>query len=362
MLWLVECKHYGHPVSVDDVEEFYAKVQQVAAAKSKAIIVTTNSFQSGAFEFARSKGIGLLRLFPKSEFKWELYRSPSSLPMSRSLSRDWDILSGLTQEDYHSRRFDFFCSAEDVFTYSLHDFFLALSSDAFDTTSLLAIAANRDDTELVPFIGGDEIERRCRAVHSAIGYKCGAVSLETISEWNKIEAGLSVLTNTAPSREEAKGGILGRISFDPPAIIVFFDRVGARRQRFTLAHELAHLLLGHGAYMQGESVDEEDIESDGEAELGVDDIRRLEWQANFFASCLLLPRDSFVASSLEKAHEMDLINRGHGLIFLDQQPVNIHNYQLFTSALMTDYEVSRTAVSIRLKSLGLLNDSWTRGQ
>ena len=53
---------------------------------------------------------------------------------------------------------------------------------------------------------------------------------------------------------------------------------------------------------------------------------------------------------------MDLKDRGHGLIFLDHQPVNIHNYQAFTSALMTDYEVSRTAVSIRLKRLGLLND------
>ena len=44
MLCLIECKHYGRPVQVDDVEEFFVKVQQVAAAGSKAIIVTTNSF------------------------------------------------------------------------------------------------------------------------------------------------------------------------------------------------------------------------------------------------------------------------------------------------------------------------------
>jgi hypothetical protein len=113
MFWLIECKHYDHPVSVDDVEEFFTKVQQVAAAKSKAIVVSSHSFQSGAVEFACSKGIGLLRVFPKSEFKWVLHRSPSSLHMSRSLSRDGDVLRGLTQEHYHSRRFDFFCNVGD---------------------------------------------------------------------------------------------------------------------------------------------------------------------------------------------------------------------------------------------------------
>jgi Zn-dependent peptidase ImmA (M78 family) len=114
--------------------------------------------------------------------------------------------------------------------------------------------------------------------------------------------------------------------------------------------------------MQAESVDEKDIESGDYTDLGVDDIRRLEWQASCFASCLLLPRDSFVASAFEKARQMDLKDRGYGLIFLDHQPINTHNYYILTSALMAAYEVSRTAVSIRLKSLGLLNDSWTRSQ
>ena len=216
MLWLIECKHYDHPVPVDDVEEFFAKVQQVAAAKSKAIVVSSNSFQRGALEFARSKGIGLLRLFPTSEFKWVLHRSPSSLHMSRRLSRDGDVWSGLTEEHYHSRRFDFFCNVRDLFTYSLHDFFMALTSDAFDSTSLNAIAPERNDTDLVAFMSAEEIEHRCRAVHCAIAYNGGAVSLETVCKWQQLEAGLTVVTGAAASRDEAGRGILGRISFTPP--------------------------------------------------------------------------------------------------------------------------------------------------
>lgn len=357
LVCLIECKDYDHPVPVDDVEEFFAKAQQVAAAKSKAILVSSNSFQQGAHEFAVSKGIGLLRWFPTSGFKWVLNRSPSSLQVSRSLSRDSNVLRGLTEEHYHSHRFDFYCNVRDLFTYSLHDFFVALTSDSFGLETLRAIAAEPNSTDVVAFLSPEEIEDRCRTVHSAVRYKSGAVSLESVCQWQQNEAGLTVETAAAISREDAERGVLGRISFKPASITIFFDRMDARRPRFTLAHELGHLLLGHGAYMVSESVDAKDIESGGNTDLAEDDIRRLERQANYFASCLLLPYDLFVASARETAIRMDLIDRGHGLVFLDHQPVNIHNYYNLTSALMDAYEVSRTAVRIRLKNLGLLKES-----
>ena len=55
LLILVECKNYKSPVKVEEVEEFFAKVQQVAAANSKAVVATSSSFQSGARTFAKSK-------------------------------------------------------------------------------------------------------------------------------------------------------------------------------------------------------------------------------------------------------------------------------------------------------------------
>jgi len=77
-LVLIECKNYSHPVPVDDVEEFYSKVQRVAAANAKAVIASTAPFQSGTRSFAKSKGIGLMRYFGNENFKWELKRSPSA--------------------------------------------------------------------------------------------------------------------------------------------------------------------------------------------------------------------------------------------------------------------------------------------
>ena len=51
-LVLIECKNYTHSVPVDDAEEFFAKVQQVAAANAKAVIASTASFQSGTRSYA----------------------------------------------------------------------------------------------------------------------------------------------------------------------------------------------------------------------------------------------------------------------------------------------------------------------
>ena len=61
IVWVLECKKYGHKVPVDDVEELHAKLEQIGADKTKGTVVTTVGFDSGTIEYSRSKGIGLWR-------------------------------------------------------------------------------------------------------------------------------------------------------------------------------------------------------------------------------------------------------------------------------------------------------------
>jgi len=86
ILCLIECKNYTHSVPVDDIEEFYAKTQQITPSNTKAIVVSANSFQSGAFKYAKSKGIGLLRYFEPNSVEWKLHRSHSSVSAINSLN------------------------------------------------------------------------------------------------------------------------------------------------------------------------------------------------------------------------------------------------------------------------------------
>jgi len=61
IVWPWECKNYpNRPVKVDEIEEFWAKMQQVSA--SHGTVVTRVGFEEGAVEFAKSKRIGLATL------------------------------------------------------------------------------------------------------------------------------------------------------------------------------------------------------------------------------------------------------------------------------------------------------------
>ena len=138
---------------------------------------------------------------------------------------------------------------------------------------------------------------------------------------------------------------LGRITFEPLVIEVFAaESVNRARERFTLAHELALHLLAHGRHMTREYCDEDDFVLHQRSLLDGSDIARMEFQANYFAASLLMPRT------------LDIRDHGFGALYVDDQPCNLQNFRFVTSHLMRTYGVSRTAAKIRLESLGLLRE------
>lgn len=96
---LVECKDHGRKIQADEVEAFHAKIQQVASAATKGIIVTTSSFQPAALEYARAKHIGILR-FP--ERKWDLLRSVTARYAASFAARETEITTGLIEEGHQT--------------------------------------------------------------------------------------------------------------------------------------------------------------------------------------------------------------------------------------------------------------------
>ncbi len=245
------------------------------------------------------------------------------------------------------------CNFGDTFTYSPYDFFSAITTDVLDEWSFI-VAAERPMPPAAPFISRAAIDDRCSTIHDAIGHKGGPVSLDMICEWQAKSCGLKVDRNVKADKEALSKGVLGNITFTPPSIVVFSDPAGAGRERFTLAHELGHLVLGHGEYLRAESFDTQDLETSEKDDFESDLIRRLEWQANRFASSLLLPHRQFTLSAVMKAEAMGIRDKGFGLIYRDHQPENQRNYMRITSALMDEFAVSRKAVEVRLKELGFL--------
>jgi Zn-dependent peptidase ImmA (M78 family) len=210
----------------------------------------------------------------------------------------------------------------------------------------------------VEFVAKDEIENVATSILSQIKYSGGPVPLDKICEWQFAETGLVTRTGVPPTARDLKAGALGRIRFDLLEITIFeHPETSEGRQRFTLAHELGHYFLQHSRYINREYCDIADLELDGDSVFRTDDIRRMDWQANYFASCLLLPRATLIEDFMQLAEERDVRNRGFGVLYLDEQKCNTAIYSGITSHLKLRYKVSGLALKLRLEALGLLRDA-----
>lgn len=106
--------------------------------------------------------------------------------------------------------------------------------------------------------------------------------------------------------------------------------------------------------MTRESIQSQDIDQSQLITIPKGEVERLEWQANTFASCLLMPRDEFImALSLLIKHH-GIRNRGHGDLYLDGQRDNVNNFWMIAAALSEYFKVSLTAARLRMKTLGVL--------
>ncbi|WP_457282019.1 ImmA/IrrE family metallo-endopeptidase [Polaromonas sp. P5_D5] len=364
MVILIECKNYNHPVPVDDAEEFFAKAQQISGANVKCVVASTNSFQAGTRAFSKSKGIGLLRYFDKQPFKWELDRSASGTARTTNAEASVAAEYGLAREDFTSNFFDLYCQSTARTTNSLWDFvedFVLETS--LSKTQIREVGNGRDRLiSQVKYLEKDELENRASSILFDVGYSTGQVSLNALCELEETKYGLKVLKNVVPPDSFISSPPLGRITFDPLEIHIFRQPEDAPygRERFTLAHELAHHLLGHSKYMSREYCDEGDFSPSGSFIAAGTHIGRMEFQANFLASCILIPRTNVIADFRGLIKELNIPNKGYGTLFVDTQPCNLESYEKITTHLMQRYGVSRKAITIRLEDLGLLVDARLR--
>lgn len=358
-VFLIECKNYSHSVPVNDIEEFHSKTQQVASSNSKSILASTSSFQAGTRSFAESKGIGLLRYFRPDDVKWELMRSPSSSTHVSSSENELLIQEGLSENDFQSFIFDFYLQTPIRKTNSLWDFFNDLASTSeLSSTELDEIRNQRGNSSTkIPFIEKYDLESLSDDLLSPIEYSGGEVNLDHLCQIEFEKSGLVVNTISDPISVDAVAGVLGKINFDPPIIHIYKQQVENRgRERFTLAHELAHYFLHHGNFLKREHCDDSDFNLVKKPYIDKTGVARLEFQANYLAASLLMPRRHFLADFKRLIEILGLHDRGFGQLFVDNQICNLESFEFVMNRLVEKYGVSRTAAKIRLDSMDLLKD------
>ena len=355
VLVVVECKDVARSVSVDDIEEFFTKVSQIAGLNTKAIFATRSNFQTGALEFARSKNIAYLRLIDHNSCKWVLKRTTSS-SLARVTVDPPVVLAGLISEKTVHRYHDLYAGVGFAYTTTFFGLFQELFASEDQQVINGVTEAHDHDGCIVPFLSKAVIETCAQDVRRDAGEEMlDSTNLVAICER---EAGKGSFNVTfSPGRNPLFGNAIGSISFDP--VEIWVQSKGSdlsERARFTLAHELGHYFLDHRRHLKSEFSAAEDLLDENMVEISDLGLRRLEWQANHFASCLLMPRSNIENSFSQLIDQLAIPNKGHGALYVDNQACNLNNFYLVTGPLMRQFHVSRQAVTYRLIDLGLIHD------
>ncbi|MBI2272258.1 MAG: restriction endonuclease [Bacteroidetes bacterium] len=105
---LIECKDLGKPVPVDDMEEFDNKINQVTGKNVKGMFFSTNSFDRGAMNFAKSSGIAVVRMMDDDALHWLIERESPYLKTDARTAFVTNVVNALIEENFVSTRQSFF--------------------------------------------------------------------------------------------------------------------------------------------------------------------------------------------------------------------------------------------------------------
>ena len=360
LLVVIECKNYNKSVSVDDIEEFESKLDQIAGKNVKGIVFTTKGFQSGALTFASNSGIALARYLPDNRIEWFLERTPNLTGThSRKRIETEEVKKVLTNEDYIGKAEYIFSTYKDTFSTSFSEIFNELIPHEFKYFNQKKLENENED--IIPFIGQSYIDQRVNNIFSYFKSKMKRnreVLLEPIcgylSEFNDIE-----FIYDENLGENVHGNeVLGKISLDTKKVFISSSlKRNSPRWRFTLAHELGHFLLHRKLFISDPSTNVMDSKKSISWEkIDKTSISRLEWQANSFASALLLPKITLIPLIATLLEDYGIRNSNHGTIYLDNQKDNILAYRYISSKIKEEYNVSYQMITYRLVQLNILNN------
>ena len=337
-----ECKNYGRSIPELHVNDFSLKLSRTFRHAAKGVLVISSRLQSGAEHVARHSKLGIVKF---DEHGLEIIadrRDRSFLEYNFAKKQIFESKKA-TKSLKFSAFYDgsFYASVR-----GLVEGFLEIAPSG---------QPNRERHHPgVPYVPTDAIKASARDLLGLVGYESGPVDLKNIC------AALSIDLEFTDHRVHDLDGmeILGSANFDRKKIVINAHG-NITRERFTLGHEIGHFFLKHQLYLASESVIESDLRIVSEREDGFN-YERLEFQANSFASNLILPDEIFIRKTAEFRNLLGITDRGHGYIFVDDQPYNYQIYDQLLTQLLTYFEVSKQAIQYKLQKLGMLTDQRSR--
>lgn len=331
-----ECKNHTGNVSETHVNDFSSKIGRIFPHAVKGVLVVSSRLQSGADKVARNRRLGIVK-YDANGLEIVADRKGGALVETGF------IKSQIFRGDHSRKSLKFSAYCDGKFFSSIGQLIKQLDPEQPDE-----VDSARTFTP-IPYLAVDVIKARVKEILTDVDYRGGAVDLEQICSSLSIK-----LTYSRQDIRDIDGlSVLGSANFTRNTITINANG-NPNRERFTLGHEIGHFSLRHGAYLTSENIIERDLLiKDMPDSSGYD---RLEYQANTFSSNLILPDEFFIKKTAQFRHLLQISDRGHGYIFVDDQPFNLMIYDELLTALSNHFVVSKQAIQIKFKSLGMLTD------
>ncbi|ESX10580.1 ImmA/IrrE family metallo-endopeptidase [Mesorhizobium sp. M0179] len=341
---IFECKNHDASVSEIYVNDFSSKIGRIFPHASKGVIVVTSRLQSGAEMVARNGAMGIVK-FDEHGLEIVADRKSSFLEhgfVRAQIFRSDDVAKSLKFSGFHDGKF--FATLDELLT--------DLDPEAAALSRYDLEAGGRS----VPFLSIEQIKVAAEKALKSIDYTSDAVDLPKLCQMLSIDLQFS-------DREmiDVDGTpILGSANFRRKMIMINSHSLQTR-ERFTVAHEIGHFVLDHERYLRSETIVERDLFITNENSNRFN-YERLEYQANAFSAELILPDEIFLQKTAQTRRQLDIKDRGHGYIFVDDQPCNFLVYNELLSRLSTYFAVSKQAIEVKFKKSKMLTDQRRRNE
>ena len=340
-----ECKNHRSSVPDIYIREFSSKIGSIFPNASKGVMVVASRLQSGAEMVARNRSMGIVKF---DEHGLEIVAERKDCFMDNGFLRAQifqhaNIAKSLKISGYYDGKY---------FS-SIRDLLAELNSE----TKYKSVDDSKKYSYQAPFLSEEQIMSYVTKILEFCEYKSGVVDLPKVCRNLEIDLQFShrkvIGIDGVP--------ILGGAVFGRDKVIIINSHSLETRERFTIAHEIGHFVLNHEKYLRSESIVENDLFISDENK-NMFNYDRLEYQANMFASELILPYLFFVRQTAQFRKDLGIRNRGHGYIFVDDQPCNFSVYDELLSRLSNHFHVSKQAIEVKLRRSRMLTDQRKRNE
>ncbi|URD70655.1 ImmA/IrrE family metallo-endopeptidase [Leptospira borgpetersenii] len=339
-LYLIECKNYKSRIPINDIREFAGVISEISGVNVKGVFIVNNDLQEGAYELIKAKKMMLIQTDQeKTNYEIKLYRVGRS---KRLLIDDELLQSFLNLESRLEMKID----------YVLLNLFSEKKKEVINVKHLSA--------KRIEWIANQFLNKFNNSILK--NYECLNLYLNNFLSFVQDEFNLKIEFKNELNADKNGNPILAYLNVEKNTIFIDESLRISSKFLFVLAHEIGHLII-HKDLRFNQDDYEDFQESKYNTVSNRYDLENpknwIEWQANQFASCVLLPKDSLIVRIIYVQRTLS-INRNVGTVFCDDQDINIEDYEKILESLSKYFGVSKVILEIRLKQLGLLDDRRTK--